>query len=91
MFTGVHSKKAILGHSHSARIEIQDAGVDTWNDVYDAKVFATGPDGREYTKSGNNGVSTFFPDSWSEQKIKDEVVICDKKQPRTITKYSERI
>lgn len=40
--------------------------------VYEAKVFAKGPDGKEYTKSGNGGRSTFYPDSWDKMRIFDE-------------------
>ncbi len=71
-FSGVHHKDAIdnLGVGNG-RIEITtppNAG-----GVYEAKVFAKGPDGLEYTKSGNGGKSTFFPDTWNEPKVLEEV------------------
>lgn len=40
--------------------------------VYEARIFAKGPDGIEIMKSGNGGKSTFFPDSWNESKILQE-------------------
>jgi hypothetical protein len=69
-FTGVHSKIAIDNAHGKARIEIvtppNAAG------VYEAKVFATGPDNVEIAKSGNGGKSTFFPDQWDESRILEE-------------------
>ena len=69
-FTGVHSKIAIDNAHGKARIEIvtppNAAG------VYEAKVFAKGPDNIEILKSGNGGKSTFFPDNWDELKILEE-------------------
>ena len=69
-FTGVHSKIAIDNAYGKARIEIvtppNAAG------VYEAKVFARGPDNIEIAKSGNGGKSTFFPDQWDESKILEE-------------------
>jgi hypothetical protein len=69
-FTGVHSKIAIDNAHGKARVEIvtppNTAG------VYEAKVFATAPDGIEITKTGNGGKSTFFPDNWDESKILEE-------------------
>ena len=69
-FMGVHSKIAIDNAYGKARIEIvtppNAAG------VYEAKVFARGPDNIEIAKSGNGGKSTFFPDQWDESKILEE-------------------
>jgi len=69
-FMGVHSKIAIQNFHGSSRIVVvtpADA-----SGVYEAKVFATSPDGKEVSKSGNGGKSTFFPDTWDETKILDE-------------------
>jgi len=69
-FMGVHSKRAIENFRGYARIVVvtpPDA-----SGVYEAKVYAKGPDGVEVTKSGNGGKSTFFPDSWDEARILDE-------------------
>lgn len=69
-FSGCHSKSALDELGNNARIEITiPANVEG---VYEAKVFAKGPDGIEIPKSGNQGKSTFFPDSWDEAKILDE-------------------
>jgi Bacterial EndoU nuclease len=70
-FSGCHSKSAIDELGTNARIEVTIPA--NAEGVYEAKVFAKGPDGIEIPKSGNQGKSTFFPDSWSEAKILDEV------------------
>lgn len=71
-FSGCHSKLAIDELGDKARIKItippNSAG------VYEAKVFAIAPDGREIIKSGNRGRSTFFPDSWDKNRIIEEVI-----------------
>jgi Bacterial EndoU nuclease len=69
-FSGCHSKSAIDELGANARIEITIP--KNAEGVYEAKVFAKGPDGLEIGKSGNQGKSTFFPDSWSEAKILEE-------------------
>jgi hypothetical protein len=69
-FTGVHSRIAIDNAHGKARIEIVTPPNATG--VYEAKVFATGPDGIEIPKTGNGGKSTFFPDGWDELKILEE-------------------
>jgi hypothetical protein len=69
-FTGVHSKLAIDA-TPGARIEITVP--KNAESVYEAKVFAKGPDGIEIPKSGRNGTSTFFPDNWDEVRILEEV------------------
>jgi TANFOR domain-containing protein len=70
-FTGCHSKSAIDDLGSNARIEITIP--KNSEGVYEAKVFAKGPDGIEIAKSGNGGKSTFFPDTWDEAKILEEV------------------
>jgi hypothetical protein len=69
-FSGCHSKSAIDELGANARIEVTIPA--NAEGVYEAKVFAKGPDGIEIPKSGNQGKSTFFPDSWSEAKILEE-------------------
>jgi hypothetical protein len=69
-FSGCHSKSAIDELGANARIEVTIPA--NAEGVYEAKVFAKGPDGIEIPKSGNQGKSTFFPDSWNEAKILDE-------------------
>jgi hypothetical protein len=70
-FTGVHSKSAIDELGANARIEITIP--KNAEGVYEAKVFAKGPNGIEIPKSGNQGKSTFFPDDWDEARILEEV------------------
>ena len=70
-FSGCHSKSAIDELAPNARIEVTIPA--NANGVYEAKVFAKGPDGIEIPKSGNGGKSTFFPDTWDEARILDEV------------------
>ncbi len=69
-FSGCHSNSALVELGTNARIEItipaNSAG------VYEARVFAKGPDGVEILKSGNGGKSTFFPENWTEQRILNE-------------------
>ena len=65
-----HSKSAINELGANARIE--ETIARNTEGVYEAKVFAKGPDGIEIAKSGNYGKSTFFPDSWSEARILEE-------------------
>jgi hypothetical protein len=69
-FMGVHSKRAIENFHGSARIVV--VTLPDASGVYEAKVYAKGPDGIEVAKSGNGGKSTFFPDSWDETRILDE-------------------
>jgi hypothetical protein len=69
-FMGIHSKRAIENFHGYARV-IVITRPDS-SGVYEAKVFARGPDGIEVPKTGNGGKSTFFPDSWDEKKILDE-------------------
>lgn len=69
-FSGCHSKSAIDELGANARIEITIP--KNAEGVYEAKVFAKGPDGKEIVKSGNGGKSTFFPDHWDEAKILEE-------------------
>jgi len=69
-FTGVHSKLAIDNAHGKARIEI--VTLPNAAGVYEAKVFARGPDNIEIAKSGNGGKSTFFPDLWDETRILEE-------------------
>lgn len=68
--SGVHSKVAI--DSGTARIKTgtkipENAGID---DFYKAKVEIKTPDGNWKTKKNK---STFFPDSWSKEKIQGEI------------------
>lgn len=69
-FSGCHSKSALDELGANARIEIT-IPVNA-EGVYEAKVFAKGPNGIEIPKSGNQGKSTFFPDSWDEARILEE-------------------
>jgi hypothetical protein len=69
-FSGGHSKSAIDELGANARIEITIP--KNAEGVYEAKVFAKGPDGKEIVKSGNGGKSTFYPDHWDEAKILEE-------------------
>lgn len=69
-FSGCHSKSALDELGSNARIEVTIPA--NAEGVYEAKVFAKGPDGIEILKSGNGGKSTFFPDSWSEARILEE-------------------
>lgn len=70
-FSGCHSKSAIDELGANARLEITIP--KNAEGVYEGKVFAKGPDGKEIMKSGNGGKSTFFPDHWDEARILDEV------------------
>ena len=70
-FTGCHSKVALDALGNNARIEITIP--KNAEGVYEAKVFAKGTDGIVIPKTGNGGKSTFFPDSWDEARILDEV------------------
>jgi len=70
-FSGCHSKSALDELGSNARIEIT-IPVNS-HGVYEAKIFAKGPNGIEIPKTGNGGKSTFFPDSWDETKILEEV------------------
>lgn len=72
-FTWVHSMKAVLEHPYGARIELDNLNIDDWTLPYTAKVFANDKNGKEILKSWWNGRSTFFPNSWSKEKIMDEV------------------
>jgi Bacterial EndoU nuclease len=69
-FSGCHSKSAIDELGVNARVEVTTPA--NAEGVYEAKVFAKDPTGIERMKSGNEGKSTFFPDSWNEAKILDE-------------------
>ncbi len=69
-FTGCHSKLAIDPQGINSRIE--ETIPKNAEGVYEAKVFAKGPDGVEVKKSGNGGKSTFFPDDWDESRILEE-------------------
>lgn len=77
-FGWVHSRKAILDYNTekwawSAWFENLDESIDTWNKPYIAKVKAKDDYGNPIIKTGNNGFSWIFPDSWSEARIMDEV------------------
>jgi len=74
-FNWVHSRKAIYDYEAknwkwSARIVQDDPNADTWNKPYNAKVFAKDSNWNEIQK---RWFSTFFPDSWGEKRILEEV------------------
>jgi hypothetical protein len=75
-FTGCHSKIALDGFAvknSGAIIEYMNKNLDAASGVYEAQPVIKMPNGEEYIKLNNNGKSTFFPDSWDETKILDEV------------------
>ena len=91
--TGVHSKlvKGDIyivtqqGNTIVSRVKTADYVVDIEKiadgseGVYTGKVIIKDLEGNVVvSKSGNGGVSTFFPDNWSAIKIKDEVVFAIK-------------
>ena len=66
--------KAIFDHPHWAIIELGNPNAYTWNKPYRAKVYAKENGVWEYKlKSGWWWKSSMFPDSWSKQKIMEEV------------------
>ena len=74
-FWWVHSRKAIYDYEAknwkgSARIVQDDPKADTWNKLYNAKVYAKDSNWNEIQK---NWFSTFFPDNWDKKKIMEEV------------------
>ena len=76
----VHSQKAITHYNKSnqqwvAKLEDIDKSIDTWNEPYSAKVVIDYGNNNTLTKKWWKPVwnSSFFPDSWSKQKIIDEV------------------
>ncbi len=79
-FNWVHSQKAITHYNKSnqqwvAKLEDIDKSIDTWNEPYSAKVVIDYGNNNTLTKKWWKPVwnSSFFPDSWSKQKIIDEV------------------
>ncbi len=72
-FSGCHSKSALDELGANARIELIRPVPKITNEIYEAKVYAKGPDGMEILKSGFGGKSTFFPDNWGEARIIEEV------------------
>lgn len=78
-FSGVHSRKAIHDYSNqnwvgSAWFDDLDEVNTDWNQPYRAKVYAKNTNGDTVLKTWWNWYSSVFPDSWSQQKIIDEVI-----------------
>ena len=75
-FTGCHSKTALddyVTKNPEATIEFRNKNLDASSGVYEAEPIIKMPNGDEYIKLNNKGKSTFFPDSWSQNKVLDEV------------------
>lgn len=76
-FKGCHSKLALddyVINNPKATYELRNKVFDVnSNGVYEANPIIKLQNGSELVKINNAGKSTFFPDTWNEQKILDEV------------------
>lgn len=76
-FKGCHSKIALdmyVSNTPTARYLLRNKIYDSsGNLVYEANPVIILSNGNELYKVNNRGVSSFFPDSWNESKILDEV------------------
>jgi hypothetical protein len=76
-FKGSHSKIALddyIANNPTAKYELRNKVMDpSGNGVYEANPVIILDNGTELVKTNNAGKSTFFPDSWDEAKILDEV------------------
>jgi hypothetical protein len=75
-FGGCHTENALKEYCDAhpgATYTIDVTAGDKQNGAYRGKPKITMADGTTYIKINNQGESSFFPDSWSNQRVKDEV------------------
>ena len=80
-YSGSHTRKALeemIKENGGGQYNLKNIRINPETGVYECKPVITLKNGLTATKEGNRGICTFFPDTWSPQRIKEEVIHASK-------------
>lgn len=87
-YKGAHTKSALeqIVKENNGSYVLKDLKINPETGVYQGRPVLTFENGIVTSRRGNNGICTFFPDHWSPQRIKEEVIHASK---NIIGRYSK--
>ena len=79
-YKGAHTKSALeqIAKENNGSYILKDLKINPETGVYQCRPVLTFENGIVTSRRGNNGICTFFPDTWSPQRIKEEVIHASK-------------
>ena len=79
-YKGAHTKSALeqMAKENNGSYILKDLKINPETGVYQCRPVLTFENGIVTSRRGNNGICTFFPDTWSPQRIKEEVIHASK-------------